>query len=308
MPIAKSNDIELYYEESGSKDGEAILLVMGLGVQMIGWPPAMIGRLTDAGYRVIRFDNRDIGLSSRLDGKKAPNVLLQAILAKLRIPGLAPYRLTDMADDTIGLADALGIDRFHLAGVSMGGMIGQIVASRWPERVSSFTAIMTSTNNPRLPGARSDVAKALIAPTEPGATLDDAIERAVGIWTLIGTRDGGPTNEELRARITAALQRSNYPAGIRRQTAAIFGTGDLRKWTRKITAPTLVLHGTEDPLINVAGGKDVAATIAGSKLHLIDGLGHDLPARHLDEIVDRMIAHFRSASGKRREHNETEFA
>lgn len=298
MPKVVSNGIEIHYEESGPTDGPAVLLIMGLAVQLTGWPQTLIDRLNKAGYRTIRFDNRDIGLSGRLEQTRAPNVLLQAVLSRLHITGLAPYQLTDMAHDTIGLADALELQHFHLVGVSMGGMIGQIVAATWPKRIASFTAIMTSTNNRKLPGPRREVVKALVAPRKPDETPEDAVERSVAMWNLIGTQEDGDPQDDLRQRVAAAYQRCHYPQGIRRQLSAIIETGDLRRWTRKITAPTLVMHGTADPLVRTAGGEDVAANIAGARFHPIEGLGHDLPERFLPGIADAMIDHFGAAEVK----------
>ena len=295
MQSIKANGLDIAYQIDGPADGPAVLMIMGLGVQLTAWPPAMISVLNEAGFRTIRFDNRDIGLSTRLEGSRAPNILLQALRAKLRIRPLAPpYNLTDMARDSIALLDALGLDRVHLVGLSMGGMIGQIVAATAPDRIKSFTAVMTSTNNPGLPGARYDVVKMLVSRQHPAKTLDEAVERAMKMWNTIGTVDGGGTQDDLRQRVRAAMERCNYPPGIRRQTAAIIATGDLRNWTRRITAPTLVMHGTADPLVNVAGGKDIAANIEGAKLHLLEGMGHDLPPKFLDELTGTMIEHLRS--------------
>ncbi|MGI9355916.1 MAG: alpha/beta fold hydrolase [Rhizobiaceae bacterium] len=298
MPLVKSNGLEIAYEDDGLNDGPAVLMIMGLGVQLTGWPPQMYGALNEAGYRTIRFDNRDIGLSQKLDGQKPPNILLQTILSKIHVTGLAPYNLTDMARDTIGLIDALDLGRVHLVGISMGGMIGQIVAATAPERIRSFTAIMTSTNSRKLPGPRPDLLKHLISRRKPAATIEETVELAVAFWNLIGTKNGGGRQEDLRARVRAAFERCNYPAGLRRQTAAIIETGDLRRWTRAIKSPTLVMHGTADPLVNVAGGKDVAANIEGANLKLVDGWGHDLPEKFLSELTDEMKSHFRSVESE----------
>ena len=295
MPVAKANGLEIAYEDDGPRNGPVVLMIMGLGVQLTGWPPEMYGALNEAGYRTIRFDNRDIGLSQKLEGQKAPNILLQTILSKIHVTGLAPYKLTEMAQDTIGLIDALDLGRVHLVGISMGGMIGQIAAATAPEQIKSFTAIMTSTNNRKIPGPRPDILKHLISRRKPVQTLDEAVDQAVGFWNLIETKYGGSTQEELRARVQAAIERCNYPAGLQRQTAAIIETGDLRRWTRAIAAPTLVMHGTTDPLVNVAGGKDVATNVEGAKLKLIEGWGHDLPVRLLGEITDELIGHVKSA-------------
>lgn len=291
MPTVRANRLEIFYEDSGPASGPVIVLIMGLASQLTAWPPGMISRLNDAGFRTLRFDNRDIGLSQKLDHRRAPNLLLQSALARFRIRTLAPYRLTDMAQDTIGLMDELKIEQAHVVGISMGGMISQILSARYPERVYSLTAIMTSTNRRSLPGPRGDVARLLFRPGPPPKTTDEIVERGMEIWNLIRTRDGGLSDDELRVRVRAAVERSYCPAGQRRQTAAIVETGDLTRWTRRIAAPTLVIHGDADPLVRLAAGQDVAATIKGSRLEVISGMGHDLPPAHLNHITDLIIQH-----------------
>ncbi len=294
MPVANINGIEIFYEDEGPRDGPVVVLIMGLGVQLVGWPDQMLAMLHDAGLRTVRFDNRDIGLSSRLDGKKAPNLVLQLLLAKLRIRKLAPYSLEHMAADTIGLIDVLGLDQVHLVGISMGGMIGQVTAAMAPDRLRSFTAMMTSTNKPGLPRPGPTVSKVLLSPAKAGETMDEVIERGMELWNTIGTPDGGGTQEELRERVASSIERCFYPAGVRRQLAAIVESGDLRRWSRKITTPTLVLHGTADPLVHMDGGKDVAANIEESKLRLLDGWAHDLPPKFLPDVTAEIISHVRS--------------
>ncbi len=295
MPTTNIDGVKIFYEDEGPRDGPVIVLIMGLGVQLVGWPDQMLATLHDAGLRTIRFDNRDIGLSHRLEDKKAPNLVLQLLLSKLRIRGLAPYSLEHMAADTVGLIDSLDLDRVHLVGISMGGMIGQVTAATAPERLKSFTAIMTSTNRPGLPRPGPEVTKVLLSPAKAGESMDDVIKRGMTLWNTIGTPNGGGTQEELRERVQESIQRCFYPAGVRRQLAAIVESGDLRKWSRKITAPTLVLHGTADPLIHVDGGRDVAASVEGSTLRLLEGWAHDLPPKFLADITGEIISHIRSA-------------
>lgn len=291
MPEARANNVTLTYEVSGPENGVPVIMIMGLAAQLIDWPPDMVKALNDAGYRTIRFDNRDIGLSEKMEGKKAPNIFLQAILQRFGIKGLAPYNLRDMAADTIGLLDALGIDKAHVIGVSMGGMIAQIVAGEFPDRVLSLTAIMTSTNEPRLPGARPDIARLMLRPGPPATSIDEAIEKSMRVWQLIKTQNGGWTDEALRKRISAAAHRSIYPAGPRRQTAAIVDSGDLRVWSKKVTAPTLVIHGDADPLVRRSGGLAVARAIKHSTHISIPNMGHDLPPQFLPRIAEDITCH-----------------
>lgn len=295
MPTIRANRLDLAYEDNGPTDGPVVLLIMGLASQLTAWPPKMLSAMHDAGFRTICFDNRDIGLSQKLDKKRAPNLLLQSALKRLRIPTRAPYRLTDMAQDTVSLMDALEIPQAHVVGISMGGMISQILSARHPQRVTSLTAIMTSTNRRSLPGPRRDVAQLLFNPGPAPKTNDEIVERGMQIWNLLRTTNGGLSDDELRTRIQAAVERSYCPAGQRRQTAAIVQTGDLSGWTRRIKAPTLVIHGDADPLVDVAAGRDVANTIQGSRLEIIPGMGHDLPPKHLDQISSLIIEHARAA-------------
>lgn len=298
MPFLRSNNIDLAYEDSGPQDGPAIVMVMGLAAQLTAWPPAMIRAFNDAGFRTIRFDNRDIGLSQKLDHKKPPNLLVQSALARLKLPVFVPYRLPDMVRDTVGLMQELKIPRAHIVGVSMGGMISQILAARHPDKVASLTAIMTSTNRRGLPGPSPTIMKALFRPGPAPATTEEVVERGVKMWNMIRTQDGGLSEDELRVRVQAAVERSYCPAGQKRQTAAIVATGDLRRWTRRIKSPTLVIHGDADPLVNVAAGKDVAANIRNSRLEIIKGMAHDLPPNHIDRVTSLIINHVQAPTGQ----------
>lgn len=295
MAVANAHGVEIEYEAEGPEGGPLALLIMGLACQLTFWPTDFVEALAGAGYRVLRFDNRDIGKSHKFHQRRAPNPLAQTLAVRLGFRGLAPYSLEDMARDATGLLDALGIEKAHLVGVSMGGMIAQIVAASAPARIKSLTAIMSSTNNPELPRARAEVARALMARPRPGATKEEILERAMVIWGLIGTKQSGSTNDELRARLAAEFERSHYPAGPRRQLAAIIETGDLRRFARAIAAPTLVIHGSEDPLAPPAGGADIAATIKGARLEIIDGMAHDIPKKFLPRISAMVIEHMNRA-------------
>jgi pimeloyl-ACP methyl ester carboxylesterase len=293
MSQIKANNLTIEYEDTGPKDGPVMLLIMGLAAQMTFWPDAIIKAFTDAGFRVVRFDNRDIGLSAKVHGKRAPNPIAQVAARLIGLNGLAPYTLHDMVADTVGLMDALKIERAHVVGVSMGGMIAQLMAATRPERVASLTSIMSGTLNPRLPGPSSRVTVPLFLSRPKGKSRGELIARAVQMWSLIRTE--GDDHAELEAKIASGFDRSYYPAGVRRQLAAIIATGDLRPHLAKITAPTLVIHGSKDPLAPVEGGRDSARNIKGARLEIIDGMAHDLPKKFLPQISALIEGHARAA-------------
>lgn len=293
-----ANGVEIEIEETGPASGDPVLLIMGLAAQLVHWPRAFVDSLANAGKRVIRMDNRDVGLSQKFHEKRSLSPLAVAALAPvIGLFRLAPYTLENMADDSVGVLDALGLDRAHLVGVSMGGMVGQVVAATAPARVSSLTAIMSNTNNPALPKADPEILNALFAPQAKAKSRDELVERALKRWDLIGSRDGGNDPLEFRSRIEFAIDRCEYPAGVRRQIAAIVATGDLRRFARKVTAPTLVIHGSKDPLAPPAGGKDIAANVPGARLEIIDGMGHDLPPKYLPKITELVLGHIDRVDG-----------
>lgn len=289
MPQAAINGIAIEYEVHGSDDGAPLLLIMGLGSQMIRWPMPLVEKLMAADFRVIRFDNRDAGLSQKFTG--APK--LMDVVAALRAgkdPGI-PYRLDDMAADAVGVLDHLGIARAHVAGVSMGGMIGQLVAADYPDRVLSFTSIMSTTGNPELPPATPE-AMAVITMPAPDPRNDEAgfVAHAVRNARVIGS-PGYPFDEDfLRARALAEMRRCYEPLGVARQMAAVTANGDRRPKLAKITAPVVVLHGDADPLVPLTGGRDTAANIPGAELRIIPGMGHDVPPGLYGVVVDAIAA------------------
>ena len=290
---ATANGVRLAYEEFGSPSKPAILLIMGLGTQMIAWPQEFCQDLADRGYRVIRFDNRDIGLSEKMENAHIPQATRLMLFSKLRLPIRVPYRLTDMARDAVGLLDTLKIERAHIVGASMGGMIGQILAARFGERVLSFTSIMSSSGNPSLPGPRKDVVKTMVKRSLGAEPV--TLESSMAFWRLIGSPDYQPSDEELSRKILASFERSNYPEGYSRHMAAIIANGSRVKMLRKIKAPTLVIHGKDDALVPVEGGIDTARQIAGSRLEVFAGMGHDLPRQLLPRFVELIDEHARDA-------------
>lgn len=292
-----ANGINIEVEDHGSKDDPVLLLIMGFSGQLSLWPDSFVDGLVARGFRVIRYDNRDIGLSHKLDGVKAPSLFWQ-LLVKRFFPKrqMAPYQLTDMAADAVGVLDTLEIQRAHVLGVSMGGMISQIFGAEYPDRVLSLMPVMTSTNAPKLPGPDSQVRKILIqAARNKPADQDEAMAAGLRFFNAIGSPGGEERRAEIEELIRKNVERSFYPEGPSRQLAAIVDTGNLRPWTQRVQARTLVIHGAEDPLIPYPCGEDVAAHIEGARFELIDGMGHDLPESKHAQLTDMIVAHCLSA-------------
>lgn len=285
-----ANGLRLCYEEFGSPCDPTIILIMGLGTQMTSWPDTFCETLATNSYRVIRFDNRDIGLSEKIDTDKAPNLLSLMIRSRLGLQVSVPYTLRDMARDTIGLLDALSIERAHWVGASMGGMIAQLLAAEYPQRTLSLTSIMSTTGRHGLPQAPLRVLRQMSS--RPSAQNKDAyVKHAMQTWALIGSPDYPPEPDELRARILKSLSRCYYPSGYRNQAAAIIECGDRRGVLHRITCPTLVIHGKADILVPVEGGIETAQNIKNAKLELIQGMGHDFPKQLIPKIVKMIINH-----------------
>ncbi|MEQ1819854.1 MAG: alpha/beta hydrolase [Terricaulis sp.] len=285
MANAKINGINIEYEVHGADDGEPLLMIMGLGSQMTRWPPAFYEKLVAKGFRVIRFDNRDVGLSQKFSGAPSVESVIGALMQGQK-PDI-PYTLDDMAADAVGVLDHLGIKRAHLCGASMGGMIGQLVAADYPERVLSFTAVFTTTGNPALPPSTPE-AMAVLTTRAPDPTKDIEayLDQVVINQRTIGS-PGFPFDEKImRERLRSDVLRCYEPAGVARQLAAVIANGDRRPKVAKIKAPTVVLHGDSDPLVPMTGGKDLAANVPGAELRIIPGMGHDLPVQLYDTIVD----------------------
>jgi pimeloyl-ACP methyl ester carboxylesterase len=281
--------ISLAYEEIG--DGEPLVLVAGLGQQLHSWPDELCSQLADRGYRVIRFDNRDVGRSTHIRFRP-PSV---GAIALRRWPP-EQYDLSDMAADTVGLLDALGIENAHIVGVSMGGMIAQTVAAQSPERVRTLTSIMSNTGARKL--GRPALSTWLMMAGRPARTRAEAQARAVRIFRHIGSH-GFPFDEaKVRALAGVGWDRDPSPAGVARQLAAIFRSGDRTSRLRSVTAPTLVIHGDRDRMVHPTGGAATARAIAGSRLETIAGMGHDLPRGAWPRLLDLIDSHARATTAK----------
>lgn len=293
MPQITANGIQIEYETYGDPKNPPLLLVMGLGAQLTLWPMELVEALVARGYYVIRHDNRDIGLSEKFGHAGVPNFRRVALMRLFGLRARIPYRLTDMAADAAALLDALGIAKAHVVGASMGGMIVQLMAVNHPERILTMTSIMSTTGNRRLPQARPEAMKALLDRAPAGATLDDVLPIGLRVSRAIGSPAYPADETKLRERIERDFKRSFYPEGAARQISAIVDDGDRRKRLKQVTTPTLVIHGVDDPLVPVEGGRDTAAVIPGARLLEIKGMGHDLPVELVDEIADAIAGHAR---------------
>lgn len=284
MPILHANGLNIAYDEFGERGAPPLLLIMGLGSQMIFWRDDFCRALASRGLRVIRFDNRDVGLSTHFDSAGMPNIMLLAAALATGGTAEAPYRLSDMAADAVGVLDALDIDRAHIVGTSMGGMIAQTLAINHPQRVRSLTSLMSTTGNPNLPPPRPEVLAVVMAP--PPTTREEAIERGVLTYRTIGS-PGFPFDEdEVRGIVTQSYDRCYDPAGTARQLAAIMASGSRVEALRRLDVPTLVIHGREDPMVAFAAGEETAATIPGAEFLPIDGMGHDQPRPLWPRLID----------------------
>ncbi len=289
MPRIATNGVELEYETFGTAQAPAILLIMGLGAQMILWDEEFCEALAHRGYRVIRFDNRDVGLSTKLEHAGMPNVAAALAAVAQGRPPSAAYTLRDMADDTAGLLGALGMDTAHVVGASMGGMIAQTLAIAHPQRVRTLTSIMSTTGNPTLPPAAPAAMRVLMtpAPTERAAFIEYHVE----VSKVIGS-PGFPFDEErVRARGARVFDRGVSPAGVARQLVAILASGNRKPALASVSAPTLVVHGTADPLVPIAAGRATAEAVPGAALLEIEGMGHDLPRQVWPRLVDAIAKH-----------------
>ncbi len=297
MPTAEANGLAIAYETSGETGATPLVLVMGLGMPLVYWPDAFVDALAAKGFRVVSFDNRDCGLSQKLADVALPNVFLSIGKALLGLRVSAPYALEDMADDTAGLMDALGIARAHVVGASMGGMIAQALAARHPERVLSLTSIMSTSGNPRVSLGRPAALRAILRPPPDPRDVEAVTEHLVHVLGVIGS-PGYPTEPWLLRAVCERVARRGYsPQGVLRQLFAIMASGDRRADLAKVRAPTLVIHGREDPLLRVAASRDIARHIPGAKLVEIPGMGHDLPPGLVAPVATAIAEHCRAAEG-----------
>jgi pimeloyl-ACP methyl ester carboxylesterase len=285
------NGITLCHESFGDPSDPAVLLIMGLGTQMVAWHEAFCADLAGRGFHVIRFDNRDSGRSTRMDGAPVPSL---AQIATRRIPA-PPYKLADLALDAVGLLDVLEIDRAHIVGASMGGMIAQTIAARHPSRTRSLTSIMSSTGArwSGQPALRSYPVLLGKAPSEREAYITHAAK----MWSIIGSPGFERDELELRALLELSFERGPSPAGTARQLGAILASGDRRRELRAVQAPTLVIHGEADKLVSPSGGRATAKAIDGAELLTIPGMGHDLPREAWPQILGAIEQLARRADG-----------
>lgn len=292
-----ANGVQIEVEDSGAglagTARPAVLLVMGLGMQLVAWPPELVQGLIDAGYRVIRHDNRDVGLSQRMDSLGKPNLLWAGLQHKLGFAPRPPYSLSDMAADALGVLDVLGVEQAHVVGVSMGGMIAQRMALAAPRRVLSLTSVMSSSSAPGLPQARPEVMAALLR--RPSGRDRQAVEdHYVRLFRVIGSPGFATPEAELRQRITQAAERGFYPVGTLRQMLAVMADSARAALLAQIKAPTLVFHGQDDPLLPYACGEDTARRIPGARLVGVPGMGHDLPMPVVERLLAALLPHLQT--------------
>ena len=287
MPRISVNNIDIEYDTLGNPDNPTVMLIMGLGTQLTGWPPAFCELLVEHGYHVLRFDNRDIGLSTRMEHQGMPNIPALVILKTLKLPAKVPYALDDMAADAVGLLDALNIDKAHIVGASMGGMIAQLIAAHHPERTLTLTSIMSTTGHRSLPRADRAATKALLLKPDNPDDMASVVQRNIRVRKALQSRTHPKGDEEIHQTAAEAVERGGYnPAGVARQLAAIIVAKDRRRLLSTIDAPSLVIHGDEDTLVKVECGVDTANYLSDCELRILPGMAHDLPTPLLQEIAD----------------------
>jgi pimeloyl-ACP methyl ester carboxylesterase len=286
----KANGLNIEVELHGAPQHPAVLLIMGLGMQLVAWPPAVIEPLVQAGYRVITFDNRDIGLSQHFDHLGKPNLVWAALKKKMGWRIDAPYSLQDMARDALGVLDALQIQQAHIVGASMGGMIAQHLAALAPARTLSLTSIMSSSGAPGLPDARPAVLRALLSRPKSHA-VEDIVTHYVNLFGVIGSPAFPVEQSVLRERIRFGIERSFHPAGTMRQMLAIAADASRHQALSSISARTLVLHGLADVLVPASHGRDTAQRIAGARFIGIEGMGHDFAPGAVAQWIHLLINH-----------------
>jgi pimeloyl-ACP methyl ester carboxylesterase len=288
MPTIQSNGIELAYETHGDRSNPVLLMIQGLGMPLSAWPMTLVDALVEQGYCVITYDNRDIGKSTNMRDMPVPNMLVQTLRRMLRLKVNAPYQLTDMMRDLVGLMEALQIDSAHVVGVSMGGMIGQLLAIHEPRRLRSLTVIMSTTNERRLPGPTSAVRRFIMR--GPRAATDEAgLAFQWRLCRMLGSPEYPATDQELAEFLRAIHARGVTAAGSARHTLAILAAPGRFKQLTRVATPTLVVHGDSDPLIPLDCGLDIANAMPNARMQTFEGMGHDLPVQLVPRLA-RLIA------------------
>ena len=284
-----ANGIGIELDDQGLPGGEPLLLIMGLGMQLTGWPQELVQLLVARGFRVLRMDNRDCGLSQGFEQAGVPNLLWAGMRHAMHLPVHSPYRIADMADDALGVLDALGLAQAHVCGASLGGMIAQHLAARHPQRVKSLTLLMSTSGSRRLPQPSLRVQRVLMS--RPDGRNPAAVAAHLRhVLAVIGSPAFPADPARLDGRLQAMVQRAWRPSGTARQLLAVVADGDRSALLPLIESPTQVIHGEADPLIPVAAGHDLAARIAGARLDLVPGMGHDLPLQLLPRFADGIAA------------------
>ena len=289
MPVARANGLDLFYEERG--EGEPLVLVSGIGMQIVAWPDGLLDRLASKGLRVIVFDNRDVGLSTKLASAGVPPLRRMLLRTLMRRPVSAPYTLFDMAADVVGLLDALRLPAAHVLGVSLGGMVAQAMAIAHGVRMKTVSSLMSQSGG-RLVTGRPSVMLKLLAP--PPRSRAEAVARQLDFFRAAGSKGFFRDDGALAERAGRAYDRCVHPAGFARQFAAVLATGDMRSRLRQTQVPALVLHGTTDGIFDVACGRATADAIPGAAFEVIDGWGHDLAEGAWDRLVDLVTAHVKA--------------
>jgi len=291
MALLETNGINLAYETAGDPKGVPLLLIMGLGMQLIAWPDDLVEELVEQGFYVIRFDNRDCGLSDKFDHAGTPNLVLAFLKNLVRLPLKSAYTLEDMALDAVGVLSALGIKSAHVVGASMGGMIAQVMAAKYPERVRSLTSIMSSSGRRGLPGPSREARAVLFKRPANPRDFDSLVTHMAHTFRVIGSPAYPTPDQQLRVRVGRAIKRNVCTGGVVRQMLAIAASGDRSALLKTIAAPTLVIHGAADQLVPLACGEDTARQVPGARLVVIEGMGHDLPAQLLERLVALIDEH-----------------
>jgi len=284
-----ANGLQIEVDIQGPEHGEPVLLIMGLGMQLIGWPDELVQMLVERGFRVIRHDNRDVGLSQGFDQHGVPNVMVEALRHRLRLRVRAPYRVADMAADALGVLDALGVEHAHVVGASMGGMIAQHIAAKHPRRVKSLTLIMTSSGARQLKQAHPKVLRVLLSRPQK-ADAKTYLAHMSHVLSVIGSPAYPPEPQRLQQRLMASFSRAYRPAGTARQLVAVAADGDRSPLLARIVAPTHVIHGDADPLVPVPAAHDLVRKIPGAVADIVPGMGHDLPLALLPRIAEGIAA------------------
>ncbi|MBI3349513.1 MAG: alpha/beta fold hydrolase [Burkholderiales bacterium] len=294
-----ANGVRIEVDIHGPDSGEPLLMIMGLGMQLIAWPEGLVEQLVAQGFRVIRFDNRDVGLSQPFDQLGVPNIPLAALLHTLRLPVQAPYQIADLARDAVGVLDALGLPKAHICGASMGGMVAQHLGFAHASRVKSLTLMMTTSGHRSLPKESLKVRRAMLSRPRPGTTpeqkFENVLDHYVSLYGVIGSPGYPPEPRQLRERIARGIRRAFRPQAVARQLVAIAADRHRAERLPRITAPTLVIHGEHDALIPVAAAHDLAHRIPGARLEIIPGWGHDLPEALWPRLAAEVAATARRA-------------